>query len=98
MFQSIVNKFHPSVFHTGGKLHAIIAFILEQDGWTTPQLYSLSITSDGFVVSGDHFIGSVEDLERNLGGAAAHAGLTNVEAVYFEALYRSRTDDWRDRV
>lgn len=97
MLEAITNKFHPSVFRCSPMFHAVIAYILGQV-WTKPSLRTLSITSDGFVVSEQNFIGSVEDLERNLGGASAAAELTDAEAVFFYELYRSKVDDWRNRV
>lgn len=37
---------------------AILGFVLNQN-YTEPQLHTLSITSDGFMISGDYFFWSI---------------------------------------
>ena len=77
-------KFHPERFGCSAKLHAILALGFGAD-WTTPGLHShISITSDGFAVSGDHFLGSAHEVLENVQGAMRAANLTDRE----EKLYR----------
>lgn len=62
---------------------------------------SLSITSDGFVqaatmpISSGAFIGSVEDLNRNVKSLLADAKLNDQENTLFWSLYRRHVSDWR---
>lgn len=65
-----------------GKFAAILACMVGEE-WTTPALSSLTCTSDGFLLGcrkGDmgynDFLGSVDDLERNVRGVSEVAGLT----------------------
>lgn len=65
------------------KFAAILACMVGES-WTTPSLSSLTSTSDGFLLgarAGDigynDFLGTVDDLERNVRGVAEVAGLTS---------------------
>lgn len=58
----------------------------------------ISITSDGCAVSGGWFIGSADDLERNVRGFLRAAELTREERVQFQANWDLRVDDWRVRL
>jgi len=85
-----------------GKMMAIIGYVLNEK-WTDPYLLSMAVTSDGGVVvvpsyGHDEFIGSSEDLRRNLGGFASTAGLTREEMFEFNRLYVNRVDDWESRL
>ena len=54
-----------------------------------------SITSDGHVLSGDLFLGSVVDFERNIRGFASAAKLDDDELALFATMYSEITYDWR---
>jgi hypothetical protein len=83
----IAHKMHPSRFRVSGFFHAILACLLGQEGWTTPELAAVTATSDGWLLGmrkGDigfnDFLGaSVEELKRNMQGAAEAARLTKAE-------------------
>lgn len=61
----------------------------------------LSVTSDGFVqastepISSGAFIGSVEDLDRNVRSLLSDAHLSNQEDTLFWSLYRTHVQDYR---
>ena len=82
----LVRKLHPDQIRVGPQFHAVLACLLGQTGWTTPELAALSVTSDGFLLGmrrGDYgfndFIGTHDDLAHNLRGVAQAAGLTPAE-------------------
>jgi hypothetical protein len=92
---SLIQKLHPSNFTAmSPKMAAIVAYILGVK-WTDPELRSLAITSDGYVVSDSLFIGSVDDLERNINELLNVAGLTEEELNDWHKRYRFLVIDWR---
>lgn len=93
---TLKEKLHPKRFRCSPQFHAIIAYILGERGWTTPEICTLSITSDGFVVSMDNFIGSATDLEQNISGALDAANCTEKQKGHFWTLYKERVQDWRN--
>ena len=93
--ESLIAKLHPARFPgMSPKMAAIVASFLGQD-WVSPRLGSFSITSDGFVMSGRHFLGSAEDFESNIARLLAVAELNLEEMQLWGALYAARVDDWR---
>ena len=76
------------------KMAAIVASILGEK-WTDPPMGSISITSDGYAISGDCFIGSADDLMRNVQNLIIAAELTSEEKKEFWALYNGKVTDWR---
>ncbi len=89
------HKLHPRRFPgMSPKMAAMVGYILGQE-WTSPSLITLSITSDGFLVSMEHFLGSATDLEDNLTRLFKAANLSREEQEYFWSLFRQRVDDWR---
>lgn len=76
------------------KMAAIVATIVGEQ-WTEPTIGYISITSDGFLVSGSNFLGSVDDLERNTKNLLDAAELTDEERTEFWKLYHSKIQDWR---
>ena len=93
----LANKLHPTQFSDmSPKLGAIVACILGEN-WTSPRLSHLSITSDGFVLSGHNFLGSAYDLGRNIDNLLEVADLTKEETRVFWELYACNVTDWRDR-
>lgn len=91
----LVQKLHPGRFSDmSPKMAAIVGAVLGED-WARPRLGGLSITSDGFVVSGHHFLGDVSDLERNIHNLLEVAGLTDAERSEWDRLYSQNVSDWR---
>jgi hypothetical protein len=87
------------------KMAAIVACILDDQATfrTQPVIVELCITSDGGLLArhaGDigfnDFIGSADDLERNLTQLEIAAELTPDEIDQFDALVRTRVSDWRN--
>ncbi len=103
MAVELAKKLHPSGFtEMSAQMAAIVAYILEED-WTDPGLAELHVTSDGFVLgrqAGDvgcnAWIGSVQDLDRNVSNLLHVADLTPEERQKWEELYRARVTDWRN--
>jgi hypothetical protein len=56
-----------------------------------PAIGGISITSDGFIIADQNFLGSVEELETNLYGLCEHFGIDTSEAD----LLLSNAMDWR---
>ena len=75
---------------------AILGFVLGQD-FTTPQLQSLAVTSDGFLVSGNYFLGSFDEFEETLNqcldAEALFIPMGTKEA--FWAIFKKRVGDFR---
>ena len=91
------------------KMSAIVGAIIGHDYGVRDRkgryLTALSITSDGYVTcsstassGGGAFIGSAEDLERNLEQftMALHDGASDEDAEEFERLYKQNVRDWRN--
>ena len=55
---------------------------------------SFSITSDGFVTSGNMFIGNKNDFVNNIRILLDVSGLTSMERALFEQLYAEKVQDW----
>lgn len=81
----LVSKLNPDVVQVSPKFRAILGCMLHQK-WTEPELISMAMTSDGFLL-GQHrgdigmndILGSRQDLERNLTGLAVVVELTKTE-------------------
>jgi hypothetical protein len=89
----LVGKLHPTQVRVSPLFHAVLACLLGQTGWTTPELASLTVTSDGFLLGmrqGDcgfnDFLGTHDDLARNLRGVAEAVGLISAETHALLAL------------
>ncbi len=94
---SLSSKLHPSRFTAmSGKMAAIVGCILGES-WTRPPIRNLTITSDGGLLAndGNEFIGSADDLDRNLARLIRVAGLTPAEKATFARLRQARIEDWR---
>ena len=57
----------------------------------TPYMQPISITSDGYIISGGEFYGSIEDLVNNLEGLCEHFNTNICEAE----MLMENTTDWR---
>lgn len=91
---TLKQKFHPNRFRCSPQFHAMIAFVLGEE-WTTPSLCTMSITSDGFVVSLQNFLGSASEMEENFRGALNHVNATDKQKQEFWKRYKARVCDWR---
>lgn len=82
---------------------AILDFVLDNpDPRVTPQVTSLAITSDGFLMAWstasplkEGMVGDVSSLERNLRGVCDCAGLSPAEIEATVAQAFSKIADWR---
>lgn len=82
---------------------AILDFVLDNPNpCTDPQVTSLCITSDGFLMDWNTdrphkqgFVGHVSDFDRNMVGVCEAAGLDPVEVKRVVDLAYSRITDWR---
>ena len=97
----LVKKFHPSKVAMHPKTAFFIGAFLGQDWVTGPPGEKstdahFSITADEFVVSGDMFLGSWEDIQTNLLDAAKQSKLTAEEKKVFNELFQARFTDWRN--
>ena len=100
---SLAEKLNPGRFTAmSGKMAALVAYVLEEH-WTNPAIAELVISSDGFVLAreaGDvgcnDFIGSAEDLERNVRNLLDAAELLPEEADAWHSRYRLRVTDFRN--
>jgi len=90
------------------KVVAIVGAIIGHDYGVRDRkggrLTSLSITSDGFVTAsstasdgGGAFIGSADDLDRNLEQfiMVLHNDVSDEDAEEFERVYKANVKDWR---
>ena len=90
------------------KMVAIVGAIIGHDYGVRDRkggrLTSLSITSDGFVTCGSTasdgggaFIGSADDLDRNLEEfvMVLHNDVSDEDAEEFERIYKTNVQDWR---
>lgn len=75
-----------------GQFTAILAFLLRQKGWTTPELAELVATPDGMLIGRcegepdvQRSLGSVDDLLRTIHGLAPVAKLDGDELGYLVA-------------
>jgi hypothetical protein len=75
-----------------GQFTAILACLLREKGWTTPELAELVATPDGMLLGRckdepdfRRFLGSVDDLLRNIHGLAPVAELDGDELGYLLA-------------
>lgn len=105
MTMELATKLHPSGFtEMSGKMAAIVAYVLGEH-WTEPELAEIHVSADGFVLArqaGDvgcnEWIGSVQDLERNVATLLRAAELTPEQCQNWQELYRRRVTDWRNGV
>ena len=75
-----------------GQFTAILACLLREKGWTTPELAELVATPDGMLLGRckdepdfRRFLGSVDDLLRNIHGLAPFAELDGAKGGYLVA-------------
>lgn len=98
LLQSLQKKLHPGRFSAmSPKMAAIVGFIVGCT-WTKPNIVSLTITSDGFLLTdyGNQLIGTASDLERNWSKLLEVADLTAEEEELASELFREKISDWRN--
>lgn len=96
--QTFVDRINPRRFNFSPKFVALVGAIIGYDYGVRDgrgnQVSSFSITSDGFVISSSNaFLGSADDLARNLQDFFTVIHPADKEHV--TALYASRVKDWR---
>lgn len=88
-------KLHPTKIRPKNepRLHAVIACLLKQRDWLSPNIVSLTATSDGHLLGRrelefgfDMYLGTVSAYKDNLDAIAKFAGLTDEEATYLTGL------------
>ena len=107
--KELAERINPRNLGFSPKLVAIVGAIIGHDYGVRDRkggrLTSLSITSDGFVTCGSTasdgggaFIGSVDDLDRNLEQfvMVLHNEVGDEDAEEFERLYKVNVRDWRN--
>ncbi len=94
--ESLLAKLHPRRFSDMSPMMSAILGAIVGKEWTVPALYGLSVTSDGFVVSGHRFLGDVdvEGLKRNIVNLLHAADLFPEEVKLFLRLYAQNVTDW----
>jgi len=103
--ETLAEKLHPSRFtDMSGKMAAMVAYILGET-WTDPQIISLSITSDGYLLgrdtergfdTGGRFLGCAADLYTNLRNLFEAAELTPAEVLEFVYDAVERVDNFSE--
>jgi hypothetical protein len=106
-FTDFANRINPTNLGYSPKMTAIVGAIIGHDYGVRDRkgglLSGLSITSDGFVMAnstasdgGGAFIGSADDLNRNLADYQfVLAGENDEDAEEFAKLYAQNVKDWR---
>ena len=96
MRNKLADLLHPRRFsEMSPRMAAIVGYVLGEH-WTEPEIAWLSVTVDGHVVSDAHFIGSGQDLDRNVANLLDAAELTQEQRQEWQARYCARVDDWRN--
>ena len=106
--KEFAERINPRNLGFSPKLTAIVGAIIRHDYGVRDrkggQLTGLSITSDGFVTAsspasdgGGAFIGSAEDLDRNLEEyvMVLHNEVSDEDAEEFERIYKANVIDYR---
>jgi hypothetical protein len=107
--KEFAERINPTNLGFSPKMTAIVGAIVGYDYGVRDRkgghLSGLSITSDGFVTAsstasdgGGAFIGSAEDLDRNLEQfvLVLHDDVSDEDAEEFERLYKANVKDWRN--
>ena len=110
MDKSFEERVNPRNLGFSPKMVALVGAILGHDYGVRDRkgglLSGLSITSDGYVMAsstasdgGGAFIGSAEDLERNLEQyiMVLHDDVSDEDAEEFERRYKANVTDWRSK-
>ncbi len=75
-------KVSPLRLRVSPKFHALLGYLLQVRDWTSPNIGSLCITSDGFMIADGGFLGAVDDLNNNIRGMASQNIISARECSY----------------
>ena len=75
-------KVSPLRLRVSPKFHAMLGYLLQVKGWTRPDIGSMVVTSDGFIIADGGFLGAVSDLRDNIVGMQRENIITGREATY----------------
>ena len=92
MRKELVEKLHPKRIKTSGKMTAFLGYLLGEH-FADPQITTLTITSDGYMLVGDmanEHVGLESDLVRNINGISDVAGLSAEERKWLLARIPKR--------
>jgi hypothetical protein len=78
-------KVSPLRLRVSPKFHALLGYLLQVKGWTSPDIYYVTITSDGFMIVDGGFLGAVDDLYHNISGMAQQNIISEREAAYLRS-------------
>jgi hypothetical protein len=98
VYNNLCDNLHPHrITGSSDKMYWIMSVILGQEWITRQGSYDqFSITSDGYVIDNDFFLGSADEFERNVRGYVEVAELTPAQTKYFWKLYDMKVTDWRE--
>lgn len=108
-FADFAERINPRYLGYSPKMTAIVGAIIGHDYGVRDsrggRLTGLSITSDGYVTAhstasdgGGAFLGSADDLERNVEEISLHLhdAASDEDAEEFDRLYKANVRDWRN--
>lgn len=97
--ETLLSKLSPNQLRLSPKMRWLIDSITGQDnGARGPRGEApgpLSITSDGYLMHSNMFIGDAQDLAININGILKVICATNKEKQAFAMLYQQNVTDWR---
>jgi len=97
--KTLIEKLSPTKLRLSPKMRWIIDSVTAQDyGSRGPRGEApghLSITSDGYVLHGNMFIGAFQDMLENFKGVLDTIEATPAERSAFSQLVKFNTTDWR---
>ena len=89
--QECLDKLNPGVLRVSPKFSAYLSYLLEaKPPWTEPAVFSLSVTSDDFLIVDFDGVDSAAELRKNIEGAAAVVGLSEEARDWLLAKCRYR--------
>ena len=98
VLNGLKERLKPETQVLSARMSAFVAFVFDEK-WTVPSLDTLTITSDGIVLTDNAnvVIGNAEDLICNFRGALEFVGASQEEVNAFFAAFRARMgrNDWR---
>jgi len=90
-------KLHPGRFsHMSPRMAAVVGYVTSRP-YTTPEIKSICVTSDGHVIANGEYFGVLKDLRENWGALLDSAGLTPGERCEAVEAYDLRVvDQYKD--
>jgi hypothetical protein len=82
--ERVIRKLSPETigYREDGKMAAMVAYLLNQHGWTDPEILWMAVDSQGMLSTDRVFVGPVAQLDRNLRELADLAGLDRTERAW----------------